>query len=59
MALPKPTSMSRAKEWSPEAEEAYRFQTAGYRDEIEYKELKKNAEVCEINDTLNKCAIKV
>ena len=45
MAVPKPTSMSRAKKWSPEAEEAYRFQTAGYRDEVEYKELKKNAEV--------------
>ena len=53
MALPKPTSMSRAKEWSPEAEEAYRFQTAGYRDEVEYKELKKNTEVyIRINEQL-------
>ena len=46
MAQPQPTSMTRAKEWSVEAEEAYRFQTAGYRDEVEYKHLKQNAEVC-------------
>lgn len=45
MAQTKPTSMTRAKEWSPEAEEAYRFQTAGYRDIVEYKQLKKDAEV--------------
>lgn len=45
MAQPQPTSMTRAKEWSVEAEEAYRFQTAGYRDEVEYKHLKQNAEV--------------
>lgn len=37
-----PTSMSRAKEWSPEAEEAWRFQVAGYRDELDYKNNKKN-----------------
>lgn len=41
-AVPKPTSMTRAKEWSPEAEEAWRFQVAGYRDEHEYKNVKKN-----------------
>lgn len=39
---PKPTSMTRAKEWSPEAEEAWRFQVAGYRDELEYKNVKQN-----------------
>ncbi|KAH3753349.1 meiosis expressed gene 1 protein homolog [Dreissena polymorpha] len=42
MAAPQPTSMTRAKEWSPEAEEAWRFQVAGYRDEIEYKNVKQN-----------------
>lgn len=38
--------MTRAKEWSPEAEEAWRFQVAGYRDELDYKNVKKSAEVC-------------
>lgn len=32
-----PKSMKRAKKWSEEVENAFRFQTAGYRDEIEYK----------------------
>ena len=32
-----PKTMRRAKEWSEEAEEAYRFQEAGYRDLIDYK----------------------
>ncbi|XP_045177926.2 meiosis expressed gene 1 protein homolog [Mercenaria mercenaria] len=39
-ASPKPTSMTRAKEWSPEVEEAWRFQLAGYRDELDYKNAK-------------------
>jgi len=34
---PKPKSMTRAKRWSEEVEEAYRFQIAGYRDFTEYK----------------------
>ena len=34
---PNPRSMTRPKTWSEEVEEAYRFQLAGYRDEIEYK----------------------
>ncbi|XP_076819450.1 meiosis expressed gene 1 protein homolog [Clavelina lepadiformis] len=38
---PKPKSMVRAKRWDDEVENAYRFQTAGYRDEIEYKIIKK------------------
>lgn len=29
--------MTRPKVWSEEVEEAYRFQIAGYRDEMEYK----------------------
>jgi len=32
-----PKSMKRAKRWSDEVEDAFRFQAAGYRDEIEYK----------------------
>ncbi|XP_069483933.1 meiosis expressed gene 1 protein homolog [Ambystoma mexicanum] len=36
----KPKSMSRAKQWSDEIENLYRFQQAGYRDEIEYKRVK-------------------
>ena len=30
--------MARAKHWSPEAENAYRFQAAGFRDTVEYEE---------------------
>lgn len=41
-ALPQPKSMSRAKHWSDEVEEAYRFQLAGYRDCYEYKHIKGN-----------------
>ncbi|XP_045389879.1 meiosis expressed gene 1 protein homolog isoform X1 [Lemur catta] len=36
----KPKSVSRAKKWSEEIENLYRFQQAGYRDEIEYKQVK-------------------
>ncbi|KAM7178588.1 meiosis expressed gene 1 protein homolog isoform 1-T1 [Macrochelys suwanniensis] len=36
----KPKSISRAKKWSDEIENLYRFQQAGYRDEIEYKQVK-------------------
>ncbi|XP_032655873.1 meiosis expressed gene 1 protein homolog isoform X2 [Chelonoidis abingdonii] len=36
----KPKSKSRAKKWSDEIENLYRFQQAGYRDEIEYKQVK-------------------
>ncbi|WAR10960.1 MEIG1-like protein [Mya arenaria] len=42
MAATQPTAMTRAKEWSPEAEEAWRFQLAGYRDEHDYKNIKKD-----------------
>ncbi|XP_062570907.1 meiosis expressed gene 1 protein homolog isoform X1 [Saccostrea cucullata] len=31
-----PTKMVRAKEWSDDVEEAYRFQLAGYRDAQDY-----------------------
>ncbi|XP_065376403.1 meiosis expressed gene 1 protein homolog isoform X1 [Macaca fascicularis] len=36
----KPKSISRAKKWSEEIENLYRFQQAGYRDETEYKQVK-------------------
>ncbi|XP_043570137.1 meiosis expressed gene 1 protein homolog isoform X1 [Chiloscyllium punctatum] len=36
----KPKFMSRAKQWTEEIENLYRFQQAGYRDEIEYKQVK-------------------
>lgn len=34
--LTKPKSMTRAKRWSDEVEEVYRFQLAGYRDRHDY-----------------------
>ncbi|XP_007429986.1 meiosis expressed gene 1 protein homolog [Python bivittatus] len=36
----KPKFIQRAKTWSDEVENLYRFQQAGYRDEIEYKHVK-------------------
>ncbi|XP_036374431.1 meiosis expressed gene 1 protein homolog [Megalops cyprinoides] len=36
----RPKSMSRAKQWTDEVENLYRFQQAGYRDELEYKQIK-------------------
>ncbi|XP_068132262.1 meiosis expressed gene 1 protein homolog [Hyperolius riggenbachi] len=47
----KPKSMSRAKQWSDEIENLYRFQTAGYRDEMEYKHIKQVAMVERWPDT--------
>lgn len=41
----KPKSIRRAKIWSDEVENLYRFQQAGYRDEIEYKQVKQVAMV--------------
>ncbi|XP_071817461.1 meiosis expressed gene 1 protein homolog [Apostichopus japonicus] len=38
--IPEPKSMTRAKKWSDEVEEAYRFQVAGYKGEAEYIALK-------------------
>ena len=31
---PEPKSMSRAREWTAEVENLFRFQLAGYRDEV-------------------------
>ncbi|KAM6287062.1 meiosis expressed gene 1 protein homolog isoform 1-T1 [Spheniscus humboldti] len=36
----KPKSIHHAKKWSDDVENLYRFQQAGYRDEIEYKQVK-------------------
>ncbi|XP_035677006.1 meiosis expressed gene 1 protein homolog [Branchiostoma floridae] len=36
-----PKSMTRAKKWDEVVENAYRFQLAGYRDEEEYRSVKK------------------
>ncbi|KFO70483.1 Meiosis expressed 1, partial [Cuculus canorus] len=36
----KPKTVHRAKKWSGEVENLYRFQLAGYRDEAEYKQVK-------------------
>lgn len=41
-----PKSVSRAKRWSAEVEEAYRFQLAGYKDENEYINVQRVGEVC-------------
>ncbi|XP_074646626.1 meiosis expressed gene 1 protein homolog [Tubulanus polymorphus] len=40
-----PKKMVRASTWSDEVEEAYRFQTAGFRDEIEYMAFTKSKSV--------------
>ncbi|NXE15012.1 MEIG1 protein, partial [Lophotis ruficrista] len=36
----KPKSVHHAKIWSDDVENLYRFQQAGYRDEVEYKQVK-------------------
>lgn len=38
---PQPKSMYRAKRWDDAVENAFRFQEAGYRDELEYKIVRK------------------
>ncbi|XP_021341197.1 meiosis expressed gene 1 protein homolog isoform X2 [Mizuhopecten yessoensis] len=45
MTEQKPTKMVRPKHWDETVEEAYRFQTAGYRDAVEYQTLKPDFEV--------------
>lgn len=46
-----PKSMVRPTSWSQDVEEAYRFQLAGYRDETEYKNIQRGAEVYKIKLT--------
>ena len=43
-----PKSMTRPTRWSDVVEEAYRFQIAGYRDEIEYREVQKTDHVSSV-----------
>ena len=45
VAVLQPKSMVRAKVWSEDVEEAYRFQLAGYRDAVEYKQIQKTEHV--------------
>eukprot|EP00455_Lapot_gusevi_P046674 TRINITY_DN6181_c0_g2_i2.p1 TRINITY_DN6181_c0_g2~~TRINITY_DN6181_c0_g2_i2.p1 ORF type:complete len:201 (+),score=37.61 TRINITY_DN6181_c0_g2_i2:161-763(+) len=35
--IPQPIGLTRAREWSPEVEEAFRFQETGWRDIYEYR----------------------
>lgn len=35
--------MSRAKDWTKEVENLFRFQEAGYRDELEYLQVQQGA----------------
>lgn len=55
----KPKSICHAKKWSDEVENLYRFQQAGYRDEVEYKQVKqvdtvrfKTARIIRLNSSL-------
>ena len=41
LTVMQPKSLYRPKSWSAEVENAYRFQLAGYRDEMEYKTVRK------------------
>lgn len=45
LAVLEPKSLIRPTHWSKEVENAYRFQLAGYRDEMEYKRVRQVAEV--------------
>lgn len=45
MSFAKPKFMKRAKEWTAEVENLFRFQEAGYRDEPEYRQVKHGASV--------------
>lgn len=45
-----PKSLIRPTHWSKEVENAYRFQLAGYRDEIEYKTIRQVTEVRLMNE---------
>lgn len=43
MSFTKPKFMKRAKEWTAEVENLFRFQEASYRDEHEYRQVKQGA----------------
>ena len=42
LQVEQPKSLIRASSWTTEVENAYRFQLAGYRDEKEYRALRKS-----------------
>ncbi|CAG5114158.1 Oidioi.mRNA.OKI2018_I69.chr2.g8226.t1.cds [Oikopleura dioica] len=44
--VPPAKKVSRAKLWDESVEDNFRFQAAQYRDEIEYKAVHPNGEVC-------------
>jgi hypothetical protein len=48
LSLPQPKSLIRPTHWSKEVENAYRFQLAGYRDEMEYKRVRQVVEVWDL-----------
>ncbi|XP_064277906.1 meiosis expressed gene 1 protein homolog isoform X2 [Passer domesticus] len=50
----KPKSVHRAKIWSNDVENLYRFQQAGYRDEVEYKQVKQVDEALHTHGSLEK-----
>ncbi|XP_071280160.1 meiosis expressed gene 1 protein homolog isoform X1 [Agelaius tricolor] len=50
----KPKSMHRAKIWSDVVENLYRFQQAGYRDEVEYKQVKQVDQALHTQGSLEK-----
>jgi hypothetical protein len=45
LQISQPKSLYRPKSWSTEVENAYRFQLAGYRDELEYKSVRKTESI--------------
>lgn len=44
--VPPAKKVSRAKLWDEEVEDNFRFQAAQYRDEVEFKAVNPNVEVC-------------
>lgn len=54
----KPTKMQRAKYWSPEVENLFRFQAAGFRDANEYTELYDVPEQWESNGFVKRLQVK-
>lgn len=53
-----PSKMQRAKQWSPEVENAYRFQSAGFRDLVEYEEQYPTPEVWAENGFVRQLTVK-
>ncbi|CAL9682729.1 unnamed protein product [Knipowitschia caucasica] len=45
MPLTKPQSVHRAQQWTTQVENLFRFQQAGYRDELEYLQVKQGARI--------------